>query len=269
MTSRGRRFGEVADAYDRHRPGYPRELFVELLDRAGVGPSPRVLEVGAGTGKATVELAALAGELVAVEPDPEMARVAGDVLAAAPDVRADVRIEVATFEEAAVVGPFDLVVAAQSWHWADAATKHDRAADLLGPGGWLAVLWHVDHVRDGELAADLVALHETLPGRADIARRVLGRGPETATDAPARDIDASGRFGPVVQLTRPGTRVDDAASFAAVLETVSAYRALDAATRDDLLGRVRDTVDAHGGTVVSEGGVRLFAAPVLTPTGER
>ncbi|HYR61536.1 MAG TPA: hypothetical protein VET24_02725 [Actinomycetota bacterium] len=42
-------FGEVADLYDRSRPGYPEPLVDDVLAYCG-RRSPRVLEVGAGTG---------------------------------------------------------------------------------------------------------------------------------------------------------------------------------------------------------------------------
>lgn len=112
MVRRGLRFGEVADDYHRLRPGYPRELFTELFSAVGLGDAPRALEVGSGTGKATVELAAVCGSVVAAEPDPKMADVARAVLRASPDVRADVRFELTTFEDAALApASFDLVFA--------------------------------------------------------------------------------------------------------------------------------------------------------------
>jgi ubiquinone/menaquinone biosynthesis C-methylase UbiE len=41
-------FDEVADLYDRHRPGYPEALFEDLISLAGVSPPDRVLEIGCG-----------------------------------------------------------------------------------------------------------------------------------------------------------------------------------------------------------------------------
>src|SRR5438552_140762 len=67
-------FGEVAELYDRARPGYPTALVDEVL--AFAPESPRVLDVGAGTGKATVPFAERGLEVVALQPSVGMAAVA-------------------------------------------------------------------------------------------------------------------------------------------------------------------------------------------------
>jgi len=69
---RAESFGAAADAYDRHRPRYPRPLIAGLIDRAGI----RALDVGAGTGIAAMQLAEAGADVLALEPDPRMARVA-------------------------------------------------------------------------------------------------------------------------------------------------------------------------------------------------
>src|SRR6267143_6546045 len=47
-------FDEAAELYDRARPGYPPELFDDLANLGGLHPGARVLEIGSGTGKATL-----------------------------------------------------------------------------------------------------------------------------------------------------------------------------------------------------------------------
>ena len=79
---RGLTFGSVAEGYERHRPGYPREVVDEVLRHAG-RPVLSAVEIGAGTGKATTVLAARGIDVTAVEPDADMARVPD------PQVRSD------------------------------------------------------------------------------------------------------------------------------------------------------------------------------------
>ena len=59
-------FGDVADAYERARPGYPEEAVRWL-----VGEEARdVVDLGAGTGKLTRSLVVLGHRVTAVEPLP-------------------------------------------------------------------------------------------------------------------------------------------------------------------------------------------------------
>ncbi len=68
-------FGAVAETYAAVRPRY----FGPMLDRAQqvleLGPSARVLDLGAGTGRLTRELVQRFASVVAVEPDDERGSV--------------------------------------------------------------------------------------------------------------------------------------------------------------------------------------------------
>ncbi len=69
-------FDEVADLYDRVRPGYPSALIDDVISLAGLGPLARVLEIGSGTGKAMQAFVRRGLRVVAVEPGPSLAGVA-------------------------------------------------------------------------------------------------------------------------------------------------------------------------------------------------
>src|SRR5947209_4923085 len=82
--SRGRGHGirrresldEVAERYDRARPGYPLALVDDLVDLACLGRGSRVLEIGCGTGQLTVPLAERGVSLVGVELGANLAAIA-------------------------------------------------------------------------------------------------------------------------------------------------------------------------------------------------
>ena len=72
-TTLARTFDEVAELYDRARPGYQPEVFDDLVALAGLRPGARVLESGPGTGQATrtlVERLLAAARPVKLQPAP-------------------------------------------------------------------------------------------------------------------------------------------------------------------------------------------------------
>lgn len=128
-------FAADAELYHRARPGYPPELFDDLEASA---PGRRALEIGPGTGQATAPLAERGYRVTAVELGESLAAVARRELARHP------RVEVvqADFEtwEPADDEPFDLVLAATSFHWLSDEVRFAKPARLLGDDGVLAVI---------------------------------------------------------------------------------------------------------------------------------
>lgn len=141
----GEVFDRIAALYDRARPSYPDESVGELVRRCGLGNSSRVLEIGPGSGQLTGQLAATGASILAVEPGASMAARCRANLAGHPNIE----IVVARFEEAAALPhDLDLVVAATSFHWVDAGLAYPKAAALLRPGGFLALITNA-HAADG------------------------------------------------------------------------------------------------------------------------
>ncbi|MER7769579.1 methyltransferase domain-containing protein [Kitasatospora sp. NPDC096140] len=130
---RARSFGVAAAAYQAGRPGYPQALIGSAVPRE----ARRVLDLGAGTGKATRLLVEAGLDVVAVEPDAGMrAQLAAAVPKAAVRAGSAERIPLPD-------GSVDAVVVAQAWHWFDPAAAVPEIARVLAPGGTLALVWNV------------------------------------------------------------------------------------------------------------------------------
>jgi SAM-dependent methyltransferase len=131
----GGTFDRAAAVYREARPGYPPELFALLVERCGLGSGSAVLEVGAGTGQATIPMLNLGARVTAVEPSAAMVR---ELLARAAEYRF-VTIET-TFEDALLPeASFDIVASATAFHWVDPAVGVRKAARTLRDFGWLAI----------------------------------------------------------------------------------------------------------------------------------
>lgn len=131
MAERRGTFDADAERYDRARPRYPAALIDRIV---GESPGRDVLEIGCGTGQLTVSLAERGMGVTAVELGAALSAVARRNLA-------PYRCEVITddFERWTPTRSYDAVIAATSFHWLDPATRLDRVAALLRPGGLLAI----------------------------------------------------------------------------------------------------------------------------------
>jgi SAM-dependent methyltransferase len=133
-------FGSAAADYAIARPDYPDRVYDILRDRCGLGPSSRVLDIGAGSGQATKLLAESAHSIVAVEPSDALA----EQLRAQLGTARRLEVVVAPFEDVDLPpASFDLVTAATAFHWLDPEVALPKIAVVLRPGGWLALWWNV------------------------------------------------------------------------------------------------------------------------------
>lgn len=134
MTDREARrlsFGSVAEDYDRYRPSPPPQALDWLIPDG----AEAILDLAAGTGLVTRELAGRARRVVAVEPDERMRAV---LAARCPEAEVLAgRGEDIPLPDASV----DAVVISAAWHWLDPALAVPEITRVLRPGGHLGVLW--------------------------------------------------------------------------------------------------------------------------------
>ncbi|MDC0772467.1 class I SAM-dependent methyltransferase [Streptomyces sp. HD] len=249
-TRRGRlsrTFDEDAELYDRARPGYPPELFDDLADVAGTSPGCRVLEVGAGTGKATLPLAERGYRITAVELGSGMAGVARRNLAGFEAVE----IVTADFETWPLPQePFDAVVSATAFHWIDPAVRMAKAADALRPGGALAVV-ATQHVAGGseQFFVEVQDCYERFDPATPPGLR-LPAAEDVDTSDHTEEVARSGRFGPVVFRRYEWDLTYTTAAYLEVLRTYSGHRALLPEAREGLLGCIAGQIDRrYGGRI--------------------
>lgn len=146
-------FGEVADDYDRVRLPYPVTLIDDVLDYSRVtAGSQRALEVGAGTGRATVAFAARGVPIVAAEPDDAMA----DVLARRVDQFPSVQIVRRSFEGFRPAERFGLLFSAEAWHWTAPESRWSLAAAALADGATLALFWNNERIAEPALRTSML-----------------------------------------------------------------------------------------------------------------
>lgn len=239
-------FGAAANAYAAHRPDYAHDAIRWALEPA---PGPRVLDLGAGTGKLTATLAAMGADVTAVEPDQAMlATLRSDLseVTASPGSAESIPLPDASV---------DAVLAGNAMHWFDMAVAGPEIARVLAPGGVLAGLWNT--VDDG---VDWVAELARVSGPAAIGPRDTPASWRTQTaDLHLPTTDAPARFGSPEQSGFPHGQLRTADSLVATLGTRAGMLVMPDEEREATLARIRRYLATRPETSAGE-----FSLPMMT-----
>jgi ubiquinone/menaquinone biosynthesis C-methylase UbiE len=239
-------FGAAAAAYAEHRPDYAQAAVRWALERA---PGPRVLDLGAGTGKLTATLVALGAEVIAVEPDSAMLT---ELRRALPAVGAlPGSAEAIPLPDASV----DAVLAGNALHWFDMNVAGPEIARVLAPGGILAGLWNVMDNR-----VDWVAGLERVSGSAAIgARDTLSSWRAATADMHLPNTGLVAQFGSPEQAEFPHGQRRTADSLVATIATRAGMLVMPEQEQEATLGRIRAFLASRPETARGE-----FTLPMLT-----
>lgn len=132
-------FNENEENYNKARPSYVNELFHDIFNYSQIGKDSRVLEIGIGTGQATIPFLNKGCEVMAVE--------LGDRLAAYSrnkfkdycnfSVINDDFIKIPTEVE-----KYDLVYSATAFHWIPEPEGYKKIMKILKQGGVVSLFWN-------------------------------------------------------------------------------------------------------------------------------
>jgi SAM-dependent methyltransferase len=233
-------FEEVPELYDRARPTYPAAIFDDLEAVTELRAGARVLEIGCGTGQATIPLAERGLDVTCIELGKGLAALAQRRLARFPNVEI-VKSAFETWE--APNRQFDAVVAFTAFHWIDPDVRYTKSARLLRDGGFLATVRTKHVLPDG---GD--------PFFADVQEDYRAITPDEDNSPPPRPEEVHDTMGAMEAgglFTRVAVRrylwdvTYSAYEYIDVLNTYSGHRALEATTRQRLYDRIRKRVEAQ------------------------
>ncbi|SEU28130.1 class I SAM-dependent methyltransferase [Paenibacillus sp. NFR01] len=235
------KFNEDARGYDRWRPTYTAELFQDILHYSGLKKDGHALEIGIGTGQATLPVLETGCRVTAVELGDSLAEFVRHKYAAYAN------LEVITGDFGSFAGEeaaFDLIYSATAFHWIPQEAGLAKVLGLLKPGGTLALFWNHPFVN-----------REDDPAHRDIR---LSYAKYKPVDVPPREFDGSACPAYAEQLEKAGfaevasrlyyaTRTLNADSYLALLNTYSDHRALPGPIREGLEGEIAGAIERNGG----------------------
>ena len=252
-------YDPIARQYDRARPRYPAALFDDIVDYADLKPDARILEIGCGTGQASLPLAQRGYALDCIELGAALAEVARENLAPFPKAR----VINADFETISLPpGGYDLVVSATAFHWLDPATRFGKAQRLLKARGALALFWH----RPVSTAISRAFVDSVQQVYRDIAPELTRRyhRPPLPNDVSTEYdelIPASGRFDDLAICKHYLATKYSAEAYTELLDTFSDHRALEPGVRRRLYRAIEALIRADfAGEVQRETVALLYLA---------
>ncbi len=240
-------FGADPERYDSSRPSYPGEMVQKIV---AASPGRDVLDVGIGTGIAARQFRTAGCTVTGVDVDARMAEFA----------RHDgFEVEVTAFETWEPAGrEFDAVIAGQTWHWVNPVAGAAKAADVLRPGGRLAVFWNADQPHSDLARAFGEVYGRVTPGSL-VARRWLmptaGDYSTAAVDGYVRlggkvveGVRQVGGFGKPEQWRFDWERVYTRDEWIDQVPTTGDHTQFSSGQLDDLLTGLGAAIDAQGGS---------------------
>jgi SAM-dependent methyltransferase len=239
-------FDRVAEIYDAARPGYPEALVDDVLALSDIPEGAPILEIGCGTGQATLPFARRGYPILCLEPGPNLAALARRNLAGFPAVEV-----LGTTFEAWPLQPeaFDLVLAATSFEWLDPEVRCARTAAALRPGGCAALFRHV-HVRrpgDDRFFERVQAIYR----RYTPEMVALPPHPHELPTTLTPELAGCGFFREAAVRRYPWTHTYDRDAYLRLLNTFSGHLALPEDTRARLFHDIAAFIDQeYDGRVV-------------------
>jgi SAM-dependent methyltransferase len=248
LAERQKTFDDVAELYERFRPGYPERLADDVVWLSGIPPRGRILEIGCGSGKASALFADRGYRMLCLEPGLNLAGIAERKLTAYPDARVERR----TFEEWQLEdSALDLVIAAQSFHYIEPASGLSKVARALRAGGAFAAF--ANHPARGNSEVHRRVQEAYVRHAPALARLDMGAGLEDR-------IDETGLFETVVMTRYRWQAVYTAAEYVGLMETQSHHRLLPRGQRAALLQAIHDAITGLGGSFTVDYATRLHLA---------
>jgi SAM-dependent methyltransferase len=278
---RKRSFDAAARQYDKFRPGYPEPLFDDLAELSGIPKDGRILEIGPGTGQATLPLARRGFSILGLELGASMARVCRSNTHEFPNVEIlNVAFEDWTGDTSSrktgtvpsqgpvrlpgtvpcFPGSYDMVLSATAFHWIPYKVAYPRCARALKPRGSLALLWNFVDIPDNRFYSDLQAIYRRI-----VPRMRLSLPPELRIERQRKKIINSGLFGPVTILRYPWQSEYTSDRYIGLLKTMSDHAILAPKVRRDVFRAIRKLIEDYGGSFIRP----VVAVLFLTPKRQR
>jgi SAM-dependent methyltransferase len=248
----------ISVIYDEIRPSYPEKLIQDVISKTNLKLSDNLLEIGAGTGKATIQFAEKGFTIHAIELGEDMAEILNAKCANYPKVSLDV----VSFEEwnCPNYQGYDMIYSAQAFHWLDINIKYKKCHELLKDNGYLVLFWYnpcdlklpvTQEVEEkvGEIVEKYASNYSVFKGKPE-RRKHDGVSKE---DERKVEIETSGLFELVEKIEYTQETRNNANQYLKVKKSIPAFASILDGLDDKIIEKmdneIKEVINNYGGYV--------------------
>lgn len=245
-------FDKSADYYDRFRPSYPEELINCIIGNTGVTTDARILEIGAGSGKATELFVKRGLNMYCIEPGESLV-TAGQKKFSYTD-----RVKYCTsrFEDwKELKEHFDLAISAQAFHWVPKPIGFQKCASALKPDGFIGLFWNLYLTHDEPIDYELAETGMFLLQSEEAC--------ETRIKSHIEEINTSSCFKEPVVYRFPWTQRYTTEEYVGFMKTGNQYLSSSESDRQAAQDKVTGIIERNGGFILRHYLCVLFLAQKL------
>jgi SAM-dependent methyltransferase len=238
-------FDEASHEYDEARPGYPDEIIEDIIHITNIPNGGKILEVGCGTGQATIPFAKRGYMMLCLDIGKELVEIAREKC----KTYANVEIHNVSFEDWETErGAFDLLISATAFHWVPQEIGYSKAATVLKDTGFIALFWNMHPTPYTGFFEDVQRIYRQVVPEWEDPRSQPRT--EKRTQEWAEYINETGLFEKVQVRLYRWLRVYTTSQYLKLLDTYSDHRSLDDRRRHQLYVGIRTLLEEkYGGNV--------------------
>lgn len=250
-------FKDIISDYEIARPGYPIELFNDIVDFSKLKNDAEVLEIGSGPGQATDYFVKNRYSITGLEIEEKQVQYLLEKYSEYHNFNSIC----SSFEEyEGSKGTYDLIFSATAFHWIKPEVGYPKAYNLLKKNGVIAVFWHMSSIVEPqtEMLIEIRNIYRKLAPEFD--DYVSLNEAEDLHNLRLSEIQTNNLF------DRPVSRIyrwDDEYTterYLKLINSFSNFHDLDSDKKKAILETVADYINSKNGKIVVPQEVRLYMA---------
>lgn len=240
-------FNTIAEEYNKWRPTYVPELYNDIFSYKPINQLSNVLEIGIGTGQATLPIIKTGCNLIAVELGENLAEIARRKFCSYNNFSI-ITGEFQNYESNDNI--YDLIYSASAFHWIPEEVGYSKVYKMLKPGG--VFVRFADHPFYGKKGQE--ALWDDIE---NVYEKYMPKPEKPMSEY--TEIDAIDRanialkygFVDIAHKLYHRTITYNSDDYIKRIAIQNDKIALEKSIRDKLCNEIKETIDQYGGSIIS------------------